>query len=225
MIDAIDAVWFDLDGTLVDSSEGITQALAAAVDEVLPGVRVERPVAPEIGPPMPKMLQRLLPGHEPAHPEIVLAFRRHYDELGGWKGVRLYPGVVEAVSALHAHGLRLDIITNKRAAPTARILELLDLARFFDTVVSPDSARPMYDSKAAALQALLRSSSLEPERVVYVGDSPSDGDAADRAGCRFVWVEWGFGAARGSTSEDGRSLAVSSAADLAALLLPSPGRL
>lgn len=223
-VGALDAVWFDLDGTLVDSSEGIGAALAAAVAEVVPGAGLAGPVAPEIGPPMPKMLERLLPEHPDAHPAIVRAFRRQYDELGGWEGVRLYPGIVEAIGALHGAGLRLDVITNKRAAPTARILDKLGLAHYFHAVVSPDSADPLHETKAAALQALLDDSGLDPRRVVYVGDSASDGTAADRAGCGFVWVEWGFGAARGSSREDGAGLAVANAADLPALLLSSRSR-
>lgn len=220
----LDAVWFDLDGTLINSSEGIGRALAAAVDEVLPGVTLERPVAPEIGPPMPKMLERLLPSRPEAHGDITRAFRRQYDELGGWEGVRLYAGVVDAVAALHAAGLRLDVVTNKRAAPTAAILERLDLARYFDAVISPDSSEPLYESKAAALEALLQDSGLEADRVVYVGDAESDGVAAGRAGCGFVWVEWGFGAAPGPLREDGRSRSVANPEGLTALLLSSGSR-
>ncbi len=222
--DDLDAVWFDLDGTLIDSSEGIGRALTAALGEVLPGVEFERAVAPEIGPPMPRMLERLLPSRPEAHPDITRAFRRHYDQLGGWEGVALYPGVVEAVEALHVNGLRLDVITNKRSAPTAAILERLDLARYFRAVISPDSADPLYENKAAALVALLQDSGLDPARVVYVGDTESDGLAADCAGCGFVWVEWGFGAARGSFPEDGGSRSVSSPEDLTALLLSSGSR-
>ncbi|MFA9269521.1 HAD hydrolase-like protein [Svornostia abyssi] len=201
MSSAFDAVWFDFDGTLVDSRDGVGWALTEAVREVLPEA-VLPPITPQIGPPIPEMLRTLLPDDTDAHPAIFAAFRRLYDEEGGWQRTEVFPGIAEALEALRTAGVRMDVVTNKRALPTRRMLEHFGLAQYITEAVSLDSAEPAHESKAQAMSWLLETSGLAADRVAYVGDTPGDRNAAQLLGCPFVWVEWGFGGAGAPPGRD-----------------------
>lgn len=198
---AFDAVWFDLDGTLLDSRDGVGWALSGAIHEFLPDI-VLPPITPQIGPPVPKMLELMLPEHADVHPAIVEAFRRRYDDEGGWRRATVFPGIIEAMEDLRAAGVRMDVVTNKRALPTGRMLEHFGLAEFLAEAVSLDSAEPAHDSKAQAMSWLLEATGLAAHRVAYVGDTHGDRKAAQLLGCPFVWVEWGFGGAGAPPGRD-----------------------
>ena len=186
----LEAVCFDLDGTLIDSRPGIEVSLRAALAEVIPE-RVLGDGELAIGPPLETMLRRLLPEEPAAQDAVAAAFARHYDS-DGWRAPT-YPGVVAALDALAARGITLHVATNKRSAPTKLILETPPLAGRFDLVVSPDSVAPPHPSKAAALGALVTASGLPPSSVTYVGDTDGDRQAAEAVGCAFLAVGWGYG--------------------------------
>jgi phosphoglycolate phosphatase len=187
----LDAVCFDLDGTIVDSRAGIEAALRAAVREVLPGRELGQ-LDGLVGPPLEVMLERLLPDLDAPRQAVASAFRRHYDSEG-WQSAVPYPGIPEALDALAAGGLRLDLVTNKRSAPTRLILGTPALAGRFALAVSLDTVAPSHRTKADALAALVRATGLSPSSVAYVGDSEEDRIAAIAATCPFVAVGWGYG--------------------------------
>lgn len=220
MTGALEAVAFDLDGTLADSAEGIRWSLELALAAVLPEVELPD-ITEHIGPPLPVMLEHLLPEHAAVHERIVAAFRARYDG-DGWRRTVAYPGIVDALGVLRSAGLRLGVVTNKRRAPTLQILESLSLSAFIDMAVSPDSVRPSFPTKAAALADYVQATGLAPSQVAYVGDSASDGDAARQVGCPFLAVRWGYGTVE--RLRDGDLGCAASADDLVKLLLPAPRR-
>lgn len=210
----VDAVCFDLDGTLVDSRPGIETSLRAAVAEVLPGRTVGECA---IGPALEAMLEEMLPDERPSHAAIAAAFRRRYDS-DGWRHAAPYPGIGAALDALSGAGLRLDVVTNKRSIPTRMILAEPAFAGRFSLALSPDTFDPVPRTKAEVLSALLALGGLVASRVAYVGDSPEDRHAARTAGCDFVAVEWGYGRVA-EVSDSGDLGVVASPSELSALLL------
>lgn len=190
---SLQAVAFDLDGTLADSQPGVEAALRAAVDDVLPGADLSG-LREAMGPPLPRMLEQLLPDEPGAHAEVIAGFRRRYDE-DGWRETRAFPGIPEALDALRDAGLALHVVTNKPARPTARILGLPAFAGRFGEAVSLDSADPPHADKRRALGRLLADLGTPPRAVAYVGDSEEDRDAARATSCAFVAVAWGYGRA------------------------------
>jgi phosphoglycolate phosphatase len=209
-------VCFDLDGTIVDSRAGIAAALQSAIAEVLPGRAIDESRL-LIGPPLTVMIQRLLPDASDAHDAVASAFHRHYDSEG-WRSARPYPGIPEALDALAAAGLRLDIVTNKRSVPTGLILGSPPLSGRFSLAISLDTADPAHRTKADALATLVATIGLPPSRVAYAGDSDDDRVAARVTGCPFVPIGWGYG--RAAETSDSRDLAVvTSPPELTACLL------
>jgi phosphoglycolate phosphatase len=182
-------VW-DLDGTLVESLEGIQ----ASFEHALGGAALS-PLA--IGPPLLEMLAAALPeAGEEELDRVAAEFRAHYDHEG-WRRTVCREGALETVAALAAAGVRQFVVTNKRAAPTASILRELGLMEHLEAAWSPDSRQPPFASKGEVLRALLAESGIDPAEAVYVGDDPRDRDAAAAAGVAFVGVAHGYGALEG----------------------------
>ena len=186
------AILFDLDGTLVDSLPGIIRAARAALTDVLPGTGLPD-LRSFVGPPIREILRRAL-GLENSGllDDLEAAFRRHYNSEG-WLHTVAYSGVPETLAVLHAAGARLGVVTNKPLAPTRSILAHLDLARFMEIVLTPDSVAPAYINKASALAAALSAQAMVPSRTLFVGDSSDDAAAAAACGVSFAAVSYGYG--------------------------------
>jgi len=191
-------VLFDLDGTLVDSLPGIAWAARLALAEVLPGSELPD-LRPFVGPPIREVFRRAL-GEDTAGivTDLEAVFRRCYN-TEGWRRSFAYADVPDTLAALSAAGIRLGVVTNKPQEPTRSILDHLDLARFMDVVVTPDSRSPPYASKTETLAAALQARALVPALTLFVGDSHDDAAAACACGVRFAAVASGYGDAARQT--------------------------
>lgn len=188
----VDDLVFDLDGTLIDSAPGLVSALRRTVATVLPerSVEIDESI---IGPTIRVLFRQLLGEVDPRVMErLVATFRVAYDEEG-YRDTRLYGGVIETLEALAANGVRCFVLTNKPAAVTGRILEHLDLARFFVATLSPDGMQPPFERKAQGLAHLVSRYGIRPDRAALIGDSRDDLEAAEAEGLRFFAVAYGYG--------------------------------
>jgi phosphoglycolate phosphatase len=188
----VESILFDLDGTLVDTFEGIEYSVRAAVAAVRPEVQLP-PLRGFIGPPVPEILRRALPLlGEATVEEIVRRFRVSYD-TEGWRRSTPYPGVPETLAALVTQGVRCAVVTNKPALPTRMILAELGLAGSFAAIVSSDSVQPRMSSKAEAVRHVLATLGLNAATTVLVGDSRDDAEAARATGVAFAAAAYGYG--------------------------------
>ncbi|MEY2632826.1 MAG: hypothetical protein RIR00_1480 [Pseudomonadota bacterium] len=183
---------FDLDGTLIDSSPSILASMAAALAArgMPPKVELHSRL---IGPPLLTTLGIISGESDP----ILLAalaedFKAQYDSRG-YQETRVMDGVQATLAALHAAGVRLFIVTNKRIHPTRLILAHLGWSAWFERVYAPDCVSPRFPSKAAAISALIADAGLDPAACLYIGDTPEDEAAARAAGTGFRRAGWGYG--------------------------------
>ena len=183
---------FDLDGTLIDSAPSILASMQAAFEQA--GIAPIGPLTPAlIGPPLAQTLRSLLPdGAAHALPGLIEGFKRHYDE-SGYRQAHVYPGVPDMLHALGQMPLRLHIATNKRIAPTRRIVEHLGWDGFFAGVYALDFYTPALAHKTAMLQRLRQALAGPGPAPIYVGDRAEDAEAAHASGMPFLWASWGYG--------------------------------
>jgi pyrophosphatase PpaX len=181
------AVLFDLDGTLVDSID----LLVASMEYAFAG-RERRPPLAEwlalIGTPLDAMLARWAEG--PADVELLRArYREHqlakHDEM-----LKLYPGMVETVRALHADGHPLAVVTSKLEVGARRALKFARIEECFAAVVGIDHTARHKPDPEPVHHALARLG-VAPERAMFVGDSTHDMQAGRAAGVYTVAVLWG----------------------------------
>jgi phosphoglycolate phosphatase len=106
---------------------------------------------------------------------------------------RPYPDVPKTLAALVADGWRCAICTNKPGAATQRLLEALDLARYFVAIGSGDSF-PTRKPDPAHLTLTIAAAGGVPTRAVMVGDHVNDVTAANGANVPCIFAAWGYGA-------------------------------
>ena len=188
----VDAVLFDLDGTLADTAPD----LAAALNRV----RTDRGLAP-----FPASRLRSSSSHgargligtgmgiapdHPDYPALRDAFLSHY-ETGLCVDTALFADVEALLAAIEARALRWGIVTNKATRYTVRLLDLLGLGARAGVVVCGDTT-PHTKPHPAPLLAAAQRLCVPPARCVYVGDAERDVIAGIAAGMRTIIARYGY---------------------------------
>ncbi|MFN7003438.1 MAG: phosphoglycolate phosphatase [Roseinatronobacter sp.] len=190
----IRAVVFDLDGTLIDSAPDIWRAANQVLEgEGLPLVTFEQSRG-FIGRGARVFVERMelaaAGANDPARTAHLHARFLHFYERAH-EGTQVYPHVVEALDALRRQGLRLGLCTNKPLRPTQAVLAHLGWDGLFETVIGGDSL-PVAKPDPAPLLAVLDGMGLGLPEIVYIGDSETDAETAERAGARFGLYTEGY---------------------------------
>lgn len=188
----VDTVIFDLDGTLIDSSSSIISSIKAAFADV--GVEQNAPItASLIGPPLTEIMQALVMKSDiSALPDLIEAFKRHYDEIG-YKETIVYEGVLDAIIELKRSGLNIYIATNKRMHAARKIINHLRWNALFKNVFSLDYFNPPMPNKTSMLRMINSLLPGESANRVYIGDRAEDAEAARNNNIYFLWAKWGYG--------------------------------
>ena len=185
-------IFFDLDGTLIDSLPGIVFSIQSALRSV-GRVVTEEQVRPLIGPSIKRILEQIAGSSPPVDIDYLHGeFRKSYDSQG-WAKTRLFPGVLETLASLKARGNRLFVFTNKPAHATATIVRQLQMGDYFEQVLSRDSRTPPYVSKTEMLRELMEQHGVHCNSAAVVGDSSEDLAAAREIGLPFYFLSCGYG--------------------------------
>lgn len=189
----IDLVVFDLDGTLVDSSRDLADAVNALLAEEGGAPLDLTQVTAMVGEGAAVLVRRALAaaGFHPERPGALERFLAHYDERLT-AHTRPYPGIPEALAALRTQPLTLAVLTNKPQRQTVEILERLGLAAAFADIIGGDTAAGRKPDPTGLLKLVTRSGT-SPAATILVGDSPIDLATARRAGTRICLARYGFG--------------------------------
>ena len=191
----IQAIVFDLDGTLVDSAAD----LHAAVNRLLAlrglGAVASAQVKRMIGDGTRRLVQRAFgAAGQKLDGEALDAAEREFVDIYMEAPARLtrpYDGVPDTLRCLQARGLRMGVCTNKPARATGTILEQLGLARFF-TGVSGGNSAPVRKPDPGHVRDALARIGAEPATALMVGDNEHDVHAGHAAGLRTVAVTYGY---------------------------------
>jgi phosphoglycolate phosphatase len=215
----MNAVLFDLDGTLTDPREGITRCIAHALERM--GVRPPPldALTFAIGPPLRDSLAQLLGTSERAAVERALAhYRERFADVGLFENAP-YDGIHDALAAIHASGARLFVATSKPLVYAERIVRHFDMDAHFVEVhgCELDGTR---EDKRDLLAHLLPRHGIAPDRAVMIGDRGVDMRAARHHGVRAVGALWGYGSAEELQSAGAHALC-ESPAHLPRALAPS----
>lgn len=186
-----EVVLFDLDGTLVNTSEGIFNSVRYA--EKMMGFH---PVSNEqlssfVGPPP---VQSYMANHKVTE-EVAREATKHHREYGLKHGIyeaEVYEGIPKLLGLLKESGVKLGVCTLKRQDVAEKVLEHFGLLQYFDVVVGIDNQESLTkaDTIDLALQAI---HGTEKDEVVLVGDSVYDAEGAKEAQVDFIGVLYGFG--------------------------------
>lgn len=214
------AIFFDLDGTLVDSVPDLAEAARRMLAELGEPTRSDAEVATYVGKGIPMMVERALTvGRGPVSAErlaqAIPVFMRHYEATNG-KLTRAYPGVAETLPLLKARGLKLGVVTNKAEAFIAPLLDELGLGQYFDCLVGGDTL-PQKKPDPEPLWHACERVGVPREAALMVGDSGNDALCARRAGIPVLLMTYGYNEGVPVDTEDCDGL-LSSFAELPPLL-------
>lgn len=201
---ALEAVLFDLDGTLIDASEAILASFSTAFrQQGLPEPR-QVDVLRMVGYPLREAFAALAP--EPLASTLVEAYRRDFRDRSR-SGTRLLPGAAPLLRRL-ANDVPVGIVSARSRRGILDLLDHLELADLVAVVVAVDDvlrSKPDPEPVLAALSSL----GLGGSGVAMVGDTPLDMAAAKAAGVLAVGVATGIYDER-QLRECGADLVVSS---------------
>lgn len=198
---AVRAVLIDLDGTLLDTVSDLHAAANAMLAELGRSEVSLAAIRRYIGRGIPNLVKRVLAGDmdaandpSPPPPTALAAFKRHYAHENG-RHSTLFAGVRTGLEALKEMGLPLGVITNKAAAFSLPLLRHMDLARYFDVVVSGDTLPRAKPDPMPLIWACGRLD-VSPASALMVGDSSHDFHAGRAAGCYVFLVPYGYNEGR-----------------------------
>jgi pyrophosphatase PpaX len=187
-------ILFDLDGTLIDTTELILASFAWTFDHHLPGRLPARDaLVHTFGRSLRAVLRELASAQGEADPDVLagqmLASYREFQLEQHDALIKPFPGVAEMLRALQP-GHRLGLVTSKREGFARRGLRLFGLDELFEVAVFHDDTTRHKPEPEPLLLAAARAA-VPPGEVVYVGDSIHDVAAGRAARMRTVSVLWG----------------------------------
>jgi phosphoglycolate phosphatase len=186
------ALFFDLDGTLSDPSEGITKSVQHALQCLGRPYPGKSELQHYIGPPLRWTFPRLLGTDDATLVETAVGcYRERYETVGLFEN-EVYPGVPELLQQSRDDGYPLYVVTSKPTVYAARILQHFGLDRFFIEVYGPE-LDGRFDEKRELVEFILCERCLDPRRTIMIGDRARDVESGRTNGTRTIGVTYGFG--------------------------------
>ncbi len=183
----IKAVCFDLDGTLIDSTEAIVECFYLLFDEIGEPRPPRIAITSTIGNVLENQIATMT-SHD--RHECARIYRKHYGPICGPR-TSLYPGTRELLEALRGADIALGFATSKRRMYAEKVLDYLDILEFFASRIGPDDV----SNPKPHPEALLKAASdlgVKPTEMAYVGDTRFDVEAAQAAGMRSLALTHGY---------------------------------
>jgi phosphoglycolate phosphatase len=180
---------FDLDGTLVDTVQDITNALNYAL--VSHGIKAltVRDTMKLVGKGVTRLVEKVLPaGREHLKEDVMKKFLEYYSEHL-IENSKEFPHVRETLENLNH--FKKAVLSNKREVLSKRLLEGLDLEKYFNIIIGSDTAGERKPSPVPVLYAISKLN-VRPEESIVVGDSYYDIEAGKMAGTKTVAVTYGY---------------------------------
>ena len=190
------AVLFDLDGTLLHTVPELAHAANRMLAELGMRPLPEALIGTFVGRGIRRTVSSSLAGRldgpvEPGLVERGLAlFERFYAEQPGALALP-FPGVREGLDRLAAGGVPMGVVTNKAGRFTVQLLDIMDLSRYFGSVVCGDTLavqKPAPDPLWHACRTL----GVDARDALFIGDSRHDVATARAAGCAIWCVPYGY---------------------------------
>jgi phosphoglycolate phosphatase len=187
----MDAIYFDLDGTLTDPKPGITRSIQYALQKLgHHTIPTEDELTWCIGPPLRASFAKIL-GAEDRADRAVSLYRERFSDVGLYEN-GVYDGIGEVLTTLSQSGQRLFVATSKPHVFAERIIEHFGLRHHFEQVFGSELDGTRVD-KSDLLQYALKIAAVDPAKTVMIGDRSHDMVGAGNNGMKRIGVLYGYG--------------------------------
>lgn len=183
--------FLDLDGTIADSSEGITKGVSYALSSLGIGETDKDKLCRFIGPPMTDSFRMYYGFDEEKTKEAIKKYREYYSEQGVYENT-LYDGIKELLQKLNRAGAKVVLATSKPELYARMILEMFEIDSEFCFISGSNMDLTRY-KKSEVIAHAKTSLGILSENVLMVGDREHDVIGAKEHGMDCAGVLYGFG--------------------------------
>lgn len=185
-----DAVVFDVDGTLLDTTEGVVAAVEYTIAAMGLKTLKKQEILTFIGPPVQDSFRRIYGIEGERLQELATVFRDRYKEHELFKA-KPYKGIYEVLDKINGQGIQIAVATYKRQDYAETILKHFGFDQYTSVIYGADHENKL--KKVDIIEKCLQEIGLaDRNRVVMVGDSSHDALGAERVGMHFLGVTYGF---------------------------------
>ena len=184
-------VVFDVDGTLLDTSEGVKESVKYTIrkhglkelDDVM--------LSTFIGPPIQDSFARVYGLSGDILQELATTFRNRYKDVDLLKAIP-YDGIYDLMQKFLEADIKIAIATYKRQDYASAIMEHFGFDKYTDIIYGADHENKL--KKRGIIEMALKDSGVtDYKEAVMIGDSDNDAIGAEGIGVEFVGVTYGFG--------------------------------
>ena len=185
-------IFFDFDGTLMDTSQGIYESFDYALKtfglEPLEHSQYDK----MIGPPLVHSFKTYF-GFDDAKARLgMVRYREYYTPIGMYH-LKVYDGIPELLKRLYESGKKLYVATSKPERFAVELLEKYSLEKYFTVIAGADIDETRV-TKVQVIEYALKAGNIDDKSsVLMVGDRLYDANGATEAGIDCMGVLWGFG--------------------------------
>ena len=181
-------IGFDLDGTLINSLDGIYSSYKFSAKNLNLEIFSKDLIKKQIGPPIEIFFEKLYPAHHILNEQYSIIFRKHYLNKG-YKQTKLKKDAYALLDLLNKNSHEIFILTNKSSQASSLILKSLKIESYFQQVYSVNSANENLYNKSLYLKKIFKNESSG----IYVGDTMEDFNASKDAKVKFIGLTDGSG--------------------------------
>ena len=183
-------VIFDIDGTLLDTTEGVLEAVKYAASTFGYQELTYDTLLNFVGPPMQDSFVRYYGCSREKAQEAANVYRSYYKERSLTKAVP-YEGIFELCEELQKRGVKMAAASYKREDYAVKVLEYFGFDKFMASMHGADNNNVL--KKSDIINLCFTETGASREEAVYIGDTVNDAVGASGAGVDFLAVTYGFG--------------------------------
>ncbi len=183
---------FDLDGTLTDPFEGITNSVVHALNRYGIEVADKKELGVFIGPPLIDSFMKYFGFTEEGARDAVEVYREHFAVKGLFEN-ELYPGIPQVLESLKQQGRTVIMATSKPEIYARRIAEHFDIAKYFDYMAGSELNGVRVAKTEIIEYALGTLGITDRENCIMIGDRLHDINGAKKSNMKSAGVIWGYG--------------------------------
>lgn len=192
----IKAVLFDLDGTLLDTSEGIMDSVRYTIDTLGYSPLPSESLLKFVGPPIQNSLMTQIGLSSEEAQKGATIFRDYYKSKALFKA-KVYSGIIDILEYLNKNDILIGVATYKREDYAIDLLKFFKIAEYCNVIHGADNYNQL--TKADIVELCVSELGVAKEEMVLIGDTEHDAKGAKGAGIKFIAVTWGFGYKQGDS--------------------------
>jgi phosphoglycolate phosphatase len=182
-------ILFDLDGTLLNTHEGIQHSFDYAYLKTFNN-KNKINLSNHIGPPIDEILIKLIPNLDQKIINLFVDnFKANYDHEGYLKS-KIYDGTFDLLNTLQSQNYQIFLCTNKRENPTKKLLSNFNITNFFTEVFCLN--KEQNSNKESLIKSIILLKNLNPNNTFYVGDTKNDEISSINNKIEFIYAKYGF---------------------------------